>query len=147
MNVCLTVTFTPSSLKKPGVSESMFLQRHEEDVLFRHYERRLLEFCNAFKPTMPKSVVVCMYACMRFLWTEPCDLEDICELRAFLSFCRVQPSCTSGDSTWATPSWSTTPGLSCKYCWSVKGKRTALRWHIKGSVCWGKFLIGLAVSL
>lgn len=64
MNVCLTVTFTPSSLKKPGVSESMFLQRHEEDVLFRHYERRLLEFCNAFKPTMPKSVVVCMYVCM-----------------------------------------------------------------------------------
>uniref|UniRef100_A0A3P9CAL4 Cyclin-H n=1 Tax=Maylandia zebra TaxID=106582 RepID=A0A3P9CAL4_9CICH len=37
--------------------KSMFLQRHEEDVLFRHYERRLLEFCNAFKPTMPKSVV------------------------------------------------------------------------------------------
>uniref|UniRef100_A0A668W697 Cyclin-H n=1 Tax=Oreochromis aureus TaxID=47969 RepID=A0A668W697_OREAU len=43
--------------RKPGGSESMFLQRHEEDVLFRHYERRLLEFCNAFKPTMPKSVV------------------------------------------------------------------------------------------
>ncbi|XP_030593025.1 cyclin-H isoform X3 [Archocentrus centrarchus] len=43
--------------KKPGVSESMFLERHEEDVLFRHYERRLLDFCNAFKPAMPKSVV------------------------------------------------------------------------------------------
>ncbi|XP_018524821.1 cyclin-H isoform X1 [Lates calcarifer] len=42
---------------KPGLSESMFLERHEEDVLFRHYERRLLDFCNAFKPAMPKSVV------------------------------------------------------------------------------------------
>ncbi|XP_041854349.1 cyclin-H [Melanotaenia boesemani] len=42
---------------KPGVNESMFLERHEEDVLFRHYERRLLDFCNAFKPAMPKSVV------------------------------------------------------------------------------------------
>ncbi|XP_029915486.1 cyclin-H [Myripristis murdjan] len=42
---------------KPGVSESLFLERHEEDVLFRHYERRLLDFCNAFKPVMPKSVV------------------------------------------------------------------------------------------
>uniref|UniRef100_A0A3P8TMS3 Cyclin-H n=1 Tax=Amphiprion percula TaxID=161767 RepID=A0A3P8TMS3_AMPPE len=37
--------------------KSMFLERHEEDVLFRHYERRLLDFCNAFKPAMPKSVV------------------------------------------------------------------------------------------
>ncbi|XP_071338805.1 cyclin-H [Trachinotus anak] len=42
---------------KPGVNESMFLERHEEDVLFRHYEKRLLDFCNAFKPAMPKSVV------------------------------------------------------------------------------------------
>ncbi|KAK5871337.1 hypothetical protein PBY51_004222 [Eleginops maclovinus] len=42
---------------KPGVSESLFLERHEEDVLFRHYERRMLDFCNAFKPAMPKSVV------------------------------------------------------------------------------------------
>ncbi|KAE8292299.1 Cyclin-H MO15-associated protein p34 p37 [Larimichthys crocea] len=42
---------------KPGVSDSSFLQRHEEDVLFRHYERRMLDFCNAFKPAMPKSVV------------------------------------------------------------------------------------------
>ncbi|CAG5922396.1 cyclin-H [Menidia menidia] len=42
---------------KPGVSESAFLERHEEDVIFRHYERRLLDFCNAFKPAMPKSVV------------------------------------------------------------------------------------------
>ncbi|XP_068166384.1 cyclin-H [Antennarius striatus] len=42
---------------KPGVSGSVFLERHEEDVLFRHYEKRMLEFCNAFKPAMPKSVV------------------------------------------------------------------------------------------
>ncbi|KAG7490492.1 cyclin-H [Solea senegalensis] len=42
---------------KSAVSESMFLERHEEDVLFKHYERRLLDFCNAFKPVMPKSVV------------------------------------------------------------------------------------------
>ncbi|KAM8761138.1 cyclin-H [Acanthopagrus schlegelii] len=42
---------------KPGVSESMFLERHGEDVVFRHYERRMLDFCNAFKPAMPKSVV------------------------------------------------------------------------------------------
>ncbi|KAM9360304.1 cyclin-H isoform 1-T1 [Symphorus nematophorus] len=43
--------------KQPGLSESMFLERHEEDVLFRHYEKRMLDFCNAFKPAMPKSVV------------------------------------------------------------------------------------------
>ncbi|XP_072244195.1 cyclin-H [Leuresthes tenuis] len=42
---------------KPGVSESVFLERYEEDALFRHYERRLLDFCNVFKPVMPKSVV------------------------------------------------------------------------------------------
>ncbi|XP_074525964.1 cyclin-H isoform X2 [Halichoeres trimaculatus] len=40
-----------------AVSSSIFLERHEEDVLFRHYEKRLLDFCNAFKPAMPKSVV------------------------------------------------------------------------------------------
>ncbi|KAL3063083.1 hypothetical protein OYC64_002798 [Pagothenia borchgrevinki] len=42
---------------KPGLSESSFMERHEEDVLFRHYERRMMDFCNAFKPAMPKSVV------------------------------------------------------------------------------------------
>ncbi|XP_037536589.1 cyclin-H [Nematolebias whitei] len=42
---------------KPGVSSSMLLERYEEDVLFRHYERRMLDFCSAFKPLMPKSVV------------------------------------------------------------------------------------------
>lgn len=43
------------------MSESIFLERHEEDVLFRYYERRMLDFCNAFKPAMPKSVVVCVF--------------------------------------------------------------------------------------
>ncbi|KAF7663869.1 hypothetical protein LDENG_00197490 [Lucifuga dentata] len=42
---------------KPGLTEAMFLERHEEDILFRHYEKRLLDFCNTFKPVMPKSVV------------------------------------------------------------------------------------------
>ncbi|KAM9823234.1 cyclin-H [Syngnathus typhle] len=39
------------------LSESMFLDRHEEEVLFRNYERTLLDFCNVFKPAMPKSVI------------------------------------------------------------------------------------------
>lgn len=46
---------------QPGLNESLFLERHEEDVLFRYYERRMLDFCNAFKPAMPKSVVVCVF--------------------------------------------------------------------------------------
>lgn len=36
----------------------MFLDGREEKVLFRHYEKRLLDFCAMFKPAMPKSVVV-----------------------------------------------------------------------------------------
>lgn len=42
---------------KSGVNDSVFLKRYEEDLLLGHYEKRLLDFCNAFKPTMPKSVV------------------------------------------------------------------------------------------
>ncbi|XP_038125729.1 cyclin-H [Cyprinodon tularosa] len=42
---------------KHAVSEALFLERYEEDAVFRHYERRLLDFCIAFKPVMPKSVV------------------------------------------------------------------------------------------
>lgn len=42
---------------KPGIDDSMFLEPHEEAVLYRHYEKRLLDFCNVFKPVMPKSVV------------------------------------------------------------------------------------------
>lgn len=40
-----------------NVSESVFLKRHEEEALLRHYEKRMLDFCNTFKPAMPKSVV------------------------------------------------------------------------------------------
>jgi len=36
----------------------MLLDGREEKVLFRHYEKRLLDFCAMFKPVMPKSVVV-----------------------------------------------------------------------------------------
>ncbi|XP_077087716.1 cyclin-H [Siphateles boraxobius] len=48
---------------KPGINESMLLDGREEKVLFRHYEKRLLDFCAMFKPVMPKSVVgtACMY--------------------------------------------------------------------------------------
>lgn len=42
---------------KSGLSDSIFLKRLEEDSLLVHYEKRLLDFCNAFKPAMPKSVV------------------------------------------------------------------------------------------
>ncbi|XP_057687008.1 cyclin-H [Corythoichthys intestinalis] len=42
---------------KQVINESIFLDPHEEDVLFRNYERRLLDFCNVFKPAMPKSVI------------------------------------------------------------------------------------------
>ncbi|XP_058230757.1 cyclin-H isoform X1 [Hemibagrus wyckioides] len=51
------------SLRKPGISESLFLDPSEEKVVFRHYEKRLLDFCTIFKPAMPKSVVgtACMY--------------------------------------------------------------------------------------
>ncbi|XDV20292.1 hypothetical protein PO909_025642 [Leuciscus waleckii] len=46
-----------------GINESMLLDGREEKVLFRHYEKRLLDFCAMFKPVMPKSVVgtACMY--------------------------------------------------------------------------------------
>ncbi|KAL4623226.1 cyclin-H isoform X1 [Arapaima gigas] len=40
-----------------ALDTSLLLEPFEEDVLFRHYERRLLDFCNNFKPVMPKSVV------------------------------------------------------------------------------------------
>ncbi|XP_036453745.1 cyclin-H isoform X1 [Colossoma macropomum] len=51
------------SLRKPGINDSIFLDPHEEKVLFKHYEKRLLDFCSIFKPAMPKSVVgtACMY--------------------------------------------------------------------------------------
>ncbi|KAG2466872.1 CCNH protein, partial [Polypterus senegalus] len=40
-----------------GINESTFLQPQEEAVLYKHYEKRLLDFCAVFKPAMPKSVV------------------------------------------------------------------------------------------
>lgn len=48
---------------KPGINESTLLNEQEEKVLFKHYEKRLLDFCAVFKPVMPKSVVgtACMY--------------------------------------------------------------------------------------
>ncbi|KAK0131465.1 Cyclin-H [Merluccius polli] len=46
-----------STSGKPGLKEAMFLERHEERVLFRYYEKRLVDFCGVFKPAMPKSVV------------------------------------------------------------------------------------------
>ncbi|TRY66282.1 hypothetical protein DNTS_006428 [Danionella cerebrum] len=48
---------------KPGIKESTLLDEQEEKLLFRHYEKRLLDFCATFKPVMPKSVVgtACMY--------------------------------------------------------------------------------------
>ncbi|XDV20291.1 hypothetical protein PO909_025642 [Leuciscus waleckii] len=46
---------------KPGINESMLLDGREEKVLFRHYEKRLLDFCAMFKPVMPKSGTACMY--------------------------------------------------------------------------------------
>ncbi|KAG7481252.1 hypothetical protein MATL_G00065160 [Megalops atlanticus] len=42
---------------KVGVHESLLLDPLEEDALFKHYEKRLLDFCAVFKPAMPKSVV------------------------------------------------------------------------------------------
>ncbi|RXM98407.1 Cyclin-H [Acipenser ruthenus] len=43
---------------KAAVNESLFLEPHEEKIIFKHYEKRLLDFCAIFKPVMPKSVVV-----------------------------------------------------------------------------------------
>ncbi|KAJ1208807.1 hypothetical protein NDU88_004190 [Pleurodeles waltl] len=41
----------------------VLLEPHEEFTICKYYEKRLLEFCSAFKPVMPKSVVgtACMY--------------------------------------------------------------------------------------
>ncbi|GCC25537.1 hypothetical protein chiPu_0003948 [Chiloscyllium punctatum] len=39
------------------LSPGALLEPQEEEVLRKYYEKRLLEFCSAFKPIMPKSVV------------------------------------------------------------------------------------------
>ncbi|XP_026653939.1 cyclin-H isoform X2 [Zonotrichia albicollis] len=45
----------------PG--DPVLLEPHEELALCKYYEKRLLDFCAAFKPAMPRSVVgtACMY--------------------------------------------------------------------------------------
>ncbi|MEE6458742.1 hypothetical protein FKM82_000409 [Ascaphus truei] len=44
-------------------SEIFVLEPHEELIICKYYEKRLLDFCSVFKPTMPKSVpgTACMY--------------------------------------------------------------------------------------
>ncbi|CAH2297000.1 cyclin-H isoform X2 [Pelobates cultripes] len=48
---------------KAQLSEIFSLEPHEELIICKYYEKRLLDFCNAFKPAMPKSVLgtACMY--------------------------------------------------------------------------------------
>uniref|UniRef100_UPI0035901935 cyclin-H n=1 Tax=Myxine glutinosa TaxID=7769 RepID=UPI0035901935 len=48
---------------KTSVDESRLLSRRDEQLLVQHYERRLQEFCNSFKPSMPRSVlgIACIY--------------------------------------------------------------------------------------
>ncbi|XP_039945142.1 cyclin-H [Hirundo rustica] len=43
--------------------DPVLLEPHEELALCKYYEKRLLDFCAAFKPAMPRSVVgtACMY--------------------------------------------------------------------------------------
>ncbi|XP_074064579.1 cyclin-H [Macrotis lagotis] len=44
-------------------NDPIFLEPHEEWIICKYYEKRLLDFCSIFKPTMPRSVVgtACMY--------------------------------------------------------------------------------------
>ncbi|KAF4790640.1 Cyclin-H [Turdus rufiventris] len=46
-----------------GKGDPVLLEPHEELALCKYYEKRLLDFCAAFKPAMPRSVVgtACMY--------------------------------------------------------------------------------------
>ncbi|XP_072254147.1 cyclin-H-like, partial [Pyxicephalus adspersus] len=39
------------------------VEPHEELIICKYYEKKLVDFCNAFKPSMPKSVLgtACMY--------------------------------------------------------------------------------------
>ncbi|MBN3284660.1 CCNH protein, partial [Polyodon spathula] len=48
---------------KAAVNESLFLEPLEEKVIFKHYEKRLLDVCAIFKPVMPKTDnnTSCMY--------------------------------------------------------------------------------------
>ncbi|XP_053313778.1 cyclin-H [Spea bombifrons] len=48
---------------KPQLLEIFCLESQEELIICKYYEKRLIDFCNNFKPTMPKSVLgtACMY--------------------------------------------------------------------------------------
>ncbi|XP_077318558.1 cyclin-H [Lithobates pipiens] len=45
------------------LSEIFNVEPNEEGVICKYYEKKLVDFCNAFKPSMPKSVLgtACMY--------------------------------------------------------------------------------------
>lgn len=78
------------------MNESVFLERHEEDVLFTYYERRMVDFCNAFKPAMPKSVVVCVFYLYNIIYIH----MIYSYVQTYVSDpCRARQSCTSEDST------------------------------------------------
>ncbi|KFQ22791.1 Cyclin-H, partial [Mesitornis unicolor] len=49
--------------EKVQETDSVLLEPHEELAICKYYEKRLLDFCAAFKPAMPRSVVgtACMY--------------------------------------------------------------------------------------
>ncbi|CAI9574768.1 unnamed protein product, partial [Staurois parvus] len=40
------------------LGEIFNMEPHEEVVICKYYEKKLVDFCNAFKPAMPKSVLV-----------------------------------------------------------------------------------------
>uniref|UniRef100_A0A8C5LWD4 Cyclin-H n=1 Tax=Leptobrachium leishanense TaxID=445787 RepID=A0A8C5LWD4_9ANUR len=48
---------------KSHLCDIFSMEPTEELIICKYYEKRLLDFCNAFKPTMPKSVLgtACMY--------------------------------------------------------------------------------------
>ncbi|XP_029429527.1 cyclin-H isoform X2 [Rhinatrema bivittatum] len=52
-----------SAVGKVLPADAPFLEPHEELTICRYYEKRLLDFCSAFKPAMPRSVMgtACMY--------------------------------------------------------------------------------------
>ncbi|XP_068127795.1 cyclin-H [Hyperolius riggenbachi] len=48
---------------KPHLCEIFNVEPHEEFIICKYYEKKLVDFSNVFKPTMPKSVLgtACMY--------------------------------------------------------------------------------------
>ncbi|XP_061478033.1 cyclin-H isoform X2 [Rhineura floridana] len=57
------ITSDVVSLLHVQQTDSFLLEPHEELIICKYYEKRLLDFCSVFKPTMPRSVVgsACMY--------------------------------------------------------------------------------------